>query len=76
MTAAGPLRDAPAQSPYVRQVNGGKSTGRIDIVLDSERFGRALEDGATITYTARGDGTWACSARAIPPKYLPQACRQ
>jgi len=76
MTAAGPLRDVPAQSPYVRQVNGGKSSGRIDILLDTERFGRGLEEGAAITYTARGDGTWACSGRAIPNKYLPQACRQ
>lgn len=76
MTAAGPMRDGPAQSPYVRQVIGGKSSGRIDILLDTERFGRALEAGAAITYTARGDGTWACSGRAIPNRYLPQACRQ
>jgi Predicted membrane protein/domain len=75
MTSAGPMRDPPARSPYVREVNGGKSSGRIDILLETQAFGRALQEGAAITYTARGDGTWACTARAIPMKYLPQACR-
>jgi uncharacterized RDD family membrane protein YckC len=73
--AAGPSREAPGESPYVRRVAGDRASRQIEIFLDSSRLGtRQIEDGASIRYFHDGN-SWKCSAQGVPPKYLPQSCR-
>lgn len=76
ISAAGPTRDAPADSPYVRRVNGSKRDGLIEIVLEPARFANVVPEGASIRFERTDGGAWACSGRGVPPKYLPRSCRK
>jgi uncharacterized RDD family membrane protein YckC len=76
ITAAGPTRDAPAASPYIRRVNGSKQSGMIEIVLEPARLARTFEEGASIRFARDAGGMWVCRGQGVPPRYLPVNCRQ
>ena len=76
LNSAGPSRDAPVESRFVRRVEGDKASGRIEIFLEDTAFRTPLiKPGASIRYESRDGGAWQCSARGVPPKYLPMSCR-